>query len=54
MFDLFLSGGENLIVKSRIGLTDAADLSLDFSHVREVTGKIGSVSSAEVLNEILF
>ena len=30
-----------------------ADLSLVFDGVCEVTGKIGSVSSVEVLNEIL-
>ena len=52
MFELWPSGKGNTIVKSGIGLIDV-DLSLVFDGVCEVTGKIGSVSSAEVLNEML-
>ena len=52
MFKLWPSGDANPIVNSGIGLMDAG-LSLVFDGVCEVTGKIGSVSSVEVLNEIL-
>ena len=45
-------GGANPIVKSEIGLIDV-DLSLVFDGVWEVTGKFGSISSAEVLSEML-
>ena len=49
---LWLFGDANPIVKSGIGSIDV-DLSLVFEGVWEVTGKIGSISSAEVLNEML-
>ena len=49
---LWPSGDANAIVKSRIGFFDV-NLSLVFDDVCEVTGQIGSVSSAEELNEML-
>ena len=52
MFELWPSGKGNTIVKSGIGLIDV-DLSLVFDGVCEVTGKIGSVSSTEVLSKML-
>ena len=52
MFKLWTSEDANLIVNSGIGLIDV-DLSLLIDGVFEVTGKIGSVSSVEVLNEML-
>ena len=52
MFKLWPSGDANPIVNSGIGLIDV-DLSLVFDGVCGVTGKIGSVSSVEVLNEML-
>ena len=52
MFELWPSGEGNTIVKSGIGLIDV-DLSLVFDGVCEVTGKIGSVSSGEIFNEMI-
>ena len=52
VFELWPSGDANPIVKSRIGLI-YVDLSLVFDGVCEVTGATGSVSLAEVLNEML-
>ena len=49
---LWPSGDANAKVKSRIGFFDV-NLSLVFDDVCEVTGQIGSVSSAEELNEML-
>ena len=52
MFKLWPSGDVNSIVNSGIGLIDV-DLSLVIDGVFEVTGKIGSVSSVEVLYKML-
>ena len=52
MFELWQSGDANPIVKSGIGLIDV-DLSRVFDGACETLEKIGSVSSAEVLNEML-
>ena len=52
MSKLWPSGDVNPIVSSGIGLIDV-DPSLVIDGVFEVTGKIGSVSSVEVLNKML-
>ena len=52
LFKLWPSGDAHPIVNSGIGLIDVY-LSLVFDGVCEVIGKIGSVSSVEVLNEML-
>ena len=46
------SGGASPIIKSGIGLIDV-DPSLAYDGVCEISGKIDSVLSAEVLNEML-
>ena len=51
-FKFWPSGDANLLVNSGIGLTDV-DPSLVIDVVFKVTGKIGSVSSVEVLNEMI-
>ena len=51
MFELWPSGVASPIVKLEIGLINV-DLSLVFDGVCEVTGKIGPVLSAEILNEM--
>ena len=52
IFKFWQSGDANPIVNSEIGLIDV-DPSLVIDGVFEVTGKIGSVSSVEVLNKML-
>ena len=52
MFKLWPSAEVNPIVNSGIGLIDV-DRFLVIDGVFEVTGKIGSVSSVEVLNKML-
>ena len=52
MFKFWPSGDADPIVNSGIGLIDV-DPSLVINGVFEVTGKIGSVSSVEVLNKML-
>ena len=52
MFEFWLPGDGDPVVKSGIGLIDV-DLFLVFDDICEVTRRTGSVSSAEVLNEML-
>ena len=52
MFKFWPSGDADPIVNSGIGLIDV-DPSLVINGVFEVTGKIGSISSVEVLNKML-
>ena len=52
MFKFWPSGDADPIVNSGIGLIDV-DPFLVINGVLEVTGKIGSVSSVEVLNKML-
>ena len=52
MFKFWPSGDADPIVNSGIGLIDV-DPFLVINGVFEVTGKIGSVSSVEVLNKML-
>ena len=52
MFELWPSGGASPTIKPGIGLIDV-DPSLAYDGVCEMSGKIDSVLSAEVLNEML-